>query len=498
MRLRKSFIAFSIFFISGCLAALQAIPRYTDKETALMLAKVLDKGTFGRYTISSTYVQNDNMDDYYISVILSNGSSHKWYINQIFKWAREDELQLSNNRNLLFLDPNDSRFVILDKNHFHRLALKANVFIKNFGFGDPLEGQQFRFRIKSFNLIAPTESAFGRDETGSKYRYIIDLYNGMRELLTYEDAYRLSKFKYLRVEKGYNAPTFEKAYHVTKIVAHPKSRPQNGVSQFGVEVQFDQPIILEGNDFPFEVYERKQYNKRTKKTKRDFVIDITIPNSQKQFELRPIKTLEYFTNIKVVNDPKHPKRLLLRANFNPNVMDIPPVIYKNSDTSVYITFFNLIDQTIMSRGMLLESKKRKAAEKKSAKQITVTKTLKKDSDYGRIFLAAAKLEKEAGSLTDAKLKIDKQTDSIKKFEESALYAETDSQLFNSLTKRNQLRDSVINLTLGLVKGQLNKKRLSNIQIRNLMTRLDVAESYSRNQQTISNIEKLRQQLVKKR
>lgn len=496
MRIRNLFITFSIFFISGLLA-LQAVPRYTDKETALMLAKVLDKGTFGRYTISSTYVQNDNMNDYYISVILSNGSSHKWYINQVYKWSREDELQLSNNRNLLFLDPNDSRFVILDKNHFHRLALKANVFIKNFGFSDPLEGQQFRFKIKSFNLIAPTETAFGRDETGSKYRYIIDLYNGMRELLTYEDAYRLSKYKQLLVERNYSSPTFEKAYHITKIVAHPKSAPQNGVAQFGVELQFDQPIHLEGRNFPFEIYERQQYNKRTKKKKRDFVIDITIPNSEKKFEIRPVKTLEYFTNINIVKDPKHPKRLLLRANFNPNVMDIPPVIYKNSDNSVYVTFFNLIDQTIMSRGMLLEAKKRKVAEEKSAKQITITKTIKRDSDYGRVFLAAAKLEKESGSLTDARLKIEKQTESIKKFEESALYAETDAQLFNSLTKRNQLRESVINLTLGLVKSELSKPKLNNIEIKNLMTRLDQAESYTRNQQMMANIEKLRQQLVKK-
>jgi len=257
-------------------------PKYTDKETALELAKILDKGTFGRYTISSAYVQNDNISDYYISVILSDGSAQKWYINQIYKWSRDDKLLLSGNRALLFLDPTDSHFVVLEKNKFHRMALQANVYVKVFKAGDPLEGRKFKFHIKTFSLISPTETAFGRDENGSKYRYIIDLYNGTREILTYEDVYRILGNGYLLSEKNGVGQVFKHAYHVTKIVPHPKGDAVDGVSQFGVEVRFDQPVLLDGSQFPYEIYEKKRYAKKKKDRKTDFVIDFTIPNSEKK------------------------------------------------------------------------------------------------------------------------------------------------------------------------------------------------------------------------
>lgn len=228
-----------------------AVPKYTDKETALRLARVLDEATFGRYTVTSTYVQNEDINNYYISVILSDGSAKKWFIDQIYQWSRDDRLILSGNRVLLFPDLEDSNFYILDKNQFHKLALQGNVFIKEFDKGDPLHGMKLRFRIKNFSLIAPDETAFGRDSRNSKYRYIIDLYNGNRELLTYEDAYRIQTEELLVNEKSFSSTTFEKAYHVTRIVPHRKGLSDNGVSQFGVEIQFNQPVQLEGDHFPF-------------------------------------------------------------------------------------------------------------------------------------------------------------------------------------------------------------------------------------------------------
>lgn len=489
-----SLCGIAITMMLFCFSAL-AVPKYTDKETALKLAKTLDKGKYGRYTVSSAYVQNDNVSEYYISVILSDGSAHKWYINQIYKWSREDKLQLENNRTLLFLDPKETGFVVLDKNRFHRLALKSNIYVKSFPEGDPLTGKQFRFFVKTFSLISPTETAFGRDNTGSKYRYIIDLFNGMRELLTYEDAFEIMTKALLIAEKRPIAPTFKHAYNVTKVVAHPKKPAENGVSQFGLEIQFDQPILLEGEHFPYQMYERKQYNRRKKKSKKEFILDITIPNSEKKFEIKGIDHLEYLQNITVVKDPKHSKRLMLRASFNPTVMDIPPTIYKNSDNSVYVNFFNFIDQTILSRGMLLEAQKRSVEEQKSIRKIKVTKAIKRDSDYGRAFIAGTESHKEAQTIREPMERINKLLTGIKQFEEAALYAERDAQLYNALKKRNQLRESVIVLSLDFIRDKLAQENLGGETQQRLVSMLDQAESFTSRQQVLRDIGVLRDKVM---
>ncbi|OGH01082.1 MAG: hypothetical protein A2600_11460 [Candidatus Lambdaproteobacteria bacterium RIFOXYD1_FULL_56_27] len=472
-----------------------AMPKYTDKENAMALARVLDKGSFGRFTVASTYVQNESPKDYYVSVILSDGSSQKWYVDQIFNWSREDKLLLSENRSLLFLDPRDTRFVLLDKNVFHRQALQANVYVKLYGNGDTLEGQKFQYQIKSFNLISPNETAFGRDETGSQYRYIVDLMNGTSELLTYEDAYRLLKNNFLLTLKDLGDDVLSRAYQVTKVVPTPKGPVEDGVAQFGVEIQFDQNIALSGENFPIEIYERKLYNQRTKEFTKEFVMDITIPNSEKTNLIRPITSLEFLNNVEVVKSSKYPKRTFLRASFNPDVMDIPPVVYKNSDTSVYVNFFALIDQTVISRGMLLEEKERKALERETFRTIRVKKAIKSDSDYGRAFIAGLETQKNALAIKDEQARIEKLLEAIRQFEESALYAESDAQLYNALTKRNQLRENVITLTMELIESRLKQPNFGGSSPKTLLDQLERAESFTGNPDVLKSIEQAREKLI---
>jgi hypothetical protein len=473
---------------------LAAVPKYTDKETALRLARELDEGTFGRYTITSTYVQNDDINNYYISVILSDGSAKKWYIDEIYKWSRDDRLMLNGNKALLFLDPQDSAFQILDKNEFHKLALQANIFVKVFEPGDPLFGKEFRFKIKNFSLISPDETAFGRNETGSKYRYIIDLFNGNRELLTYEDAYRTQEDKALLNEETYSNITFEKAYHITRILPRTKGPSENGVSQFGIEVQFNQAIDLLGQHFPFVIYEKETLDARTKKHRREFFIDFTVPNSEERFEVKPIKNLEYLYDIQVVKDPKYPRRLILRAAFNPSVIDIPPLAYKNGENSVFINFFNLVDQSVLSRGMLLEAQQRKEAEQSSLKEIKIEKVIQKDSDYSRTFISATEMFKESQAIKETLPKLQKLITSIKQFEKAALLASEDSQLYAALLQRNKLRNNVIVLSLDYVNERLASETVQTVEVAELVGMLDQAESFSRNQQVIKNIELLREKL----
>ncbi len=491
----KIFQFYLVFLVTVLFAChVSAVPKYTDKETALKLARILDESVFGRYTVTSTYVQNDDISHYYISVILSDGSIKKWYINQIYKWCRDDRLILSENRALLFLDSADSHFVILNKNEFHRMALKANVFVKEYLASDPLDGKQFRFRIKEFSLISTTETAFGRNKEGSKYRYIVDLYNGTRELMTYEDAYRIQKHNRLLTENGFSEPTFERAYHVTRIIPHSKGGAENGVSQFGVELLFNQAIQMDGNNFPFTIYERKQYDRRTKMTKKEFVMDITIPNSEEKYNVKPIRNLEYLYNIHIVKDPKHPKRLILRTSFNPSVMDIPPIVYKNGANSIYVNFFNLVDQSVLSRGMLLESEHRKAAERKTFKRIKISRVIKKDSDYSRAFVTAVESHKESQSIKGSISRIRKLLESIKLFEEAALLAEKDKQLYSALMQRNKLRNTVIVLSLDFVKTKLATEDVASNDVYELTGLLDQAESFTRNQQVLKNIDRLREKI----
>ncbi len=491
-KLNLSLIVLSLSLVFGF--NLLAVPKYTDKETALRLAKILDEGTFGRYTITSTYVQNEDINNYYISVILSDGSAKKWYVDQIHKWSRDDRLILSNNRALLFLDLQDSRFQVFNKNEFHKLALQANVFVKEYKSDDPLFGQKFRFRVKNFSLISPTETAFGRDSKGSKFRYVIDLYNGNREFFTYEDAYKIQNKKRLLIETEFSMPIFEKAYHITRILPHSREEAENGVSQFGVEVQFNQAIQLDGMHFPYIIYENDKYDKRTKKKKKEFLIDFTIPNSEEKFEVKSIKNLEYLKDVHILKDPRYPRRLILRSSFNPSVLDIPPIVYKNGENSIYINFFNLVDQSVLSRGMLLEAKQRKEAEQSSLKEIRVKKIMKKESDYSKAFVSATELHKESQAIRDPLPKIRKLLSGIKQFETAALMAGNDSQLYSALMQRNKLRNTVIVLSLEYVKAKIANDSINSGDVPELIAMLDQAESFTRNQKVIKNIEVLRERL----
>lgn len=485
----------TILFISWFLLSspLQAIPKYTDKANALNLAKVLDKGYFKNLRISSTYVLNDSAVNYYISVILSDGSAHKWYINQIFDWSRSDQLRLTGNRNLVFLQRDSTQFKILPKNLFHRTALQAKVFVKTFGQDDPLSGQKIHFRIKAFNLISPKEKGYGVDKNGDPYRYILDLLNGTRELLTFKDAYILLTQNRLLPDDVETVPTQEKAYHLTRLVAHAKKASENTLSQFGIEMVFDKSMTMEPEHFPIEIYEKTLVDRRHKKRMQQFFMDITIPNAEKKFEIKPIGSHEYLHHIHVTKDTRYPKRLLLRASFNPNVMNIAPVISKVSDRSVYISLFHSVDQTIYNRKMLLEESKRRAQEKASEQKITVSPRLNTNSDYGKAFLTAVDTMNSAIEKQDSDQKIDQFIQSMKQFESAGLMAENDQQLLSALEQRNTARTSALNHIFEMVESHIAKNTAGENRSM-LLNRIDQAETLTQDKKQLAKLDELRKKV----
>jgi hypothetical protein len=94
-------------------------------------------------------------------------------------------------------------------------------------------------------------------------------------------------------------------------------------------------------------------------------------------------------------------------------------------------------------------------------------------------------------------RIEKLLESVKQFEEAALFAKTDKQLFDALTKRNVLREQVIVLSSGYVNSELSK-RPGGADTQSLLFILDRAESLTGKERLIRSIERLRDKVMEKR
>ncbi|HJL85699.1 MAG TPA: hypothetical protein QF623_01105, partial [SAR324 cluster bacterium] len=172
--------------------SVQAFPEYTSRENAIRLADVLDKGFFRGSRITSVFVKNRGEDEYYLQAILDDGSSRLWTLDSIYDWSKNDDLILSGNRALIFPVAGSTEFDILYKNDFYRMVLQATAYLKIFGPHDPMEGKNIQMAIRKFRIIDfGEEGSYSTDEMGHRYRFVLELENGIREFLTYYDAYRL-------------------------------------------------------------------------------------------------------------------------------------------------------------------------------------------------------------------------------------------------------------------------------------------------------------------
>ena len=93
----------------------------------------------------------------------------------------------------MFPSEEETDFAILDKNAFYRTVLQSQVFVKTYNQHDLLDGkasnmlsEDFVYLSKEKVCVIPSRS------DGNRYRYILELENGSREILTYLDAYQLT------------------------------------------------------------------------------------------------------------------------------------------------------------------------------------------------------------------------------------------------------------------------------------------------------------------
>lgn len=430
---RRGCVLASIFLLAA--ASALAAPRYTDRENALAMAEALQNGIFRENLINSTFIQSIGGERYFIKVVLDNGTSQDWTLDQIHTWSKAEVILLQGNRVLIFPADDTNEFVILDKNEFARAAITARVYAKRHKGDDPLAGTTIHYVIRGFNLADLLGLSPGRDAHGYRYHYVLDLMNGQREFLSYLDAYEALERGGMIAEPDADQAVMEWPYRLRKMVAHEVGRQdKDGIARFAVELVFDRPVLLEPEHFPVQVFESSVGQKQR------FVLEVTVPNSELGAGVSSLGPVEYLNSIHARADLRHQKRILLQAQISPEVLEFPPEIAVEGN-SVLVKFLKVVDQTVLSRRALLIANLRRQQELLLARRMTDEQRRKRREyivSFEAGFAQMDKARSEAGF--DAKITL--LTTALANFREAGLSATTDEELQDSLRQRNALRDRI--------------------------------------------------------
>ena len=427
-----------------------SMPKYIDKKKAITLALALEKGQFKGTQILAAYAMNRG-DKYYVSVTLSNGKTERWFLGDIFEASREGELTLKGNRVLVFSDPTSPEFDILDKNSFHRMALNAkSIRLVHDDLSDPLASQSLVYKIKEFFLVPPAETQFGKDAYGYPYRYKVDMHNGCESvLLSYRDVVKFrSENHFLTDAVSSGLQPLERPYKVKSVIGYPKTDNQI-YSQFGLEITFDRDIELAPEHFPAIIKEKGSGLKNGEKTK-SFMVEIIMPNTltQKVIRMQQPKTnnqLEYLSDIKVTQNTSNRCQSTLSAVFNHQIMDIPPYITKIAKNKIYVTFFNITDQTINEPPISSDDAENIVFE--SQKWLVVSPSIKLNSDFGRVYNQALSLINEGYYESNYSTSVGIFKKGINMLEQAALLTNNDNSLLEILGQRNAVRKQISSLSI---------------------------------------------------
>ena len=473
--MKRLLIHFCIMFVTSSVAAM---PEYTSRENALYLAKVIDKGLFQHKRIASTFVKNKQSHQYYLQVILDDGSSHEWKINRIYEWSLNDTLLLSKNRVLIFPDSESADFQILDKKQFYKRALAAYAFQKNYSDHDLLTGQSLKFAIRKFGIIQPSvEGFYQTDEQGHRYRYTFDFKNGIREVLTYLDAYQL-------LENGLLLDTvtspdwiLERPFQAVGLSVFPETLEDDlrGIWRFAVGIEFQQNISLKPEHIPFQVVEESERIPQTGERQTKFFVQVMIPNTQIAHEPEQIRSLEYLRNIQLVADTAHQKRIFLRAELNPEIFELRPHI-EIQDQLVVVNFFSVIDQSVI--------RKPEATREQPLFQF------KTQTPFEKLYLQAVEEIRTAQRSPVLGFKIERYIAALENLKRAAMNASDDTEIVQALEQRDQLYQILPKMILQNTTEQLRRadKQFSREV---LLKHIQVAEDITINSQILKEFAKLK-------
>jgi hypothetical protein len=474
----------------GVALPLSAAPRFADKETALTLAQALDKGLYRGKLISSTFVQSMGKDQYLIKVVLENGGEENWDLNQIRQYSKDDLLTLSRNRALVFPLESSSEFGVLDKNQFAQTALRARVYIKSYRSPDVLAGERLAFATQNFNLADLLNVTPSRDDRGYVYRYILDLENGQRERLSYLEAWEVLKRNGLLEEPAGNEPVLHTPYRLTALRPRPLERlVESGIGRFGVEMVFDRPIELQPAVFPFRIYEDAPAN-GTPRLDRRFTIEFTAPNAVLSQPVAGIDHLEFLYGIHAGTDTRHQNRVLVMADFAPEVLTQPPVVTV-ADNTVTVTFTKVEDQSVFDREALRQAELRREQEKRLAGTLTPEEVERRKLYRQHMETGLGQLDK-VRAVKDFNERIDQLQAALANFKEAAINASSDPELEEALRQRNALMVRLPAMIIPYVRQALAQKPVADPQ--RLKELLLAARSMSREPSVRQALTELSRQL----
>jgi hypothetical protein len=411
---------------------LQAFPEYTSRENAINLADVLDKGFFRSSRITSVFVKNRGEDEYYLQAILDDGSSRLWTLDSIYDWSKNDDLILSGNRALIFPVSGSTEFDILYKNDFYRMVLQAGAYLKTFGAHDPMEGKSILLAIRKFRIIDfGEEGSYSTDEMGHRYRYVLEMENGIREFLTYYDAYRLFQSGAFITPSDGNV-VHQRPYQVRELaeVARHLEDELHNIWSFGVEIIFDRPVELLSEQFGYQIIEQDLRDPETGKRRNHFFVNIVFPNTIKNRDVPGFRNLDYLSYVEIVTDVEHQMRVMLRAQVNPEALELPPYVEVTDRNSVIIHFFSVTDQSIARRKDFMQSRS----------PMTMAGALISpngpQSPFELEYLKAVELIRSAQRQPDTHLKVETYLGAIEALRKSSMQAENDAQITQALKQRD--------------------------------------------------------------
>ena len=417
------------------LGSAHSAPRFVDKDTALDLAQVLDKGVFRGSMIISTFVHSPATGDYQVKVVLDNGAELNWTMRQIRQWSHDHSLTLSKNRVLIFPKLDTNEYGVLDKIEFTKLALRSRVFAKRYKDPDVLTGQVIHYGIHSFNLVEVLNLAPSRDYRGNEYRYAFDLENGQRILLTYLDAWETLRDQGLLADDS-GQPVMRVPYRLRSIASTPLQRnPANGSGRFSITMTFDRPVQLKPEHFPYRLYEGRP-GKGKKALDNNFVLEVTSPNSILPVPVTALDSAEFLYNVKAVSDDRNQVRVLLQAMIAPEVLTSPPEVEINGET-VSVIFTKVEDQSVFDRKALRDAELRRRQEKILAPILTKDEVERRKLYRQHMETGVGQLDK-ARAQSNIRERFEILQAAMANFQEAALHSSSDPELEEALRQRNDL------------------------------------------------------------
>ncbi|MBI4082086.1 MAG: hypothetical protein HY423_05690 [Candidatus Lambdaproteobacteria bacterium] len=495
MNTRLFFRGIALVLVAAAWAASAlAAPRYADKETALELAKALDKGVFRNHLISSTFIQSREPGGYILKVVLDNGAELNWDMNQIRGWSKDETLVLSRNRALLFLSEDTNTVAVFDKNQFMQKALRAKVYAKRHRDSDILAGQIIDFAIYNVNLVDLLELSPGRDEHGYRFYYVIDLENGQREFLSYLDAYEAITRNGLIADPAAVSPVLVKPYRLRELRPRELERSlESGTGRFSVEMVFDRPVELEPASFPFRLYERP-VTPGTPRPANNFVVELTVPNAVLAEPVAGIDNLEFLQSIKAVSDPLNQVRVLLQARVNPDVFNFPPEVEVLKSNAVVVSFTKVVDQSVFDRKALHDAELRRRQERMlhrllTPEEVKARNQFKQYWETGQAQLDRARQRTGFGERWELLLA------ARTNFGAAAEYATSDRELKDALAERNRLNVRLPELVIEQVGQALQTPPMPDVA--GLRRIIETAVSMTRDTSVQQTLEELKKRLPEK-